>query len=285
MVNRMVRSTRVPIAEPSSPMIRSPPTPRQCPVVGFGGALADHHLVGDELPSPCMSASPLPLQRPAGAQARGQLPLERATTLQMKPGRWPRGDPHRLIFRELGPEPVADLLRTPRRAPATVRATSVTSCLPRHVRARDRPSLTVHHRPTEPILNVAPQGVVAGELGRPWAAAHAVRSATAPPTPGSPAGHRGWRRCGAAPERPSTRSAHAPGDLADADLLNPQQCDLLTLCEREILPDRGRRRIGGMPPPSRNHRDPTGIDTAHATAAPALEKPSLDPGPVRPPAS
>src|SRR3712207_6133352 len=43
------------------------------------------------------------------------------------------------------------------------------------------------------------------------------------------------------------------------------------------LPDHGPRPIEGMPPRSRNHRDPTGPDTPHATAASSLLRPSAIP--------
>nr|WP_311557496.1 hypothetical protein [Pseudonocardia sp. DSM 45834] len=39
-------------------------------------------------------------------------------------------------------------------------------------------------------------------------------------------------------------------------------------------PDSGARSINGMPPRSRNHREPTGPDTPHATAASSLVSPS-----------
>src|SRR4029077_12767255 len=39
------------------------------------------------------------------------------------------------------------------------------------------------------------------------------------------------------------------------------------------LPDTGASSIGGIPPACRNHRDPTGPDTPHATAASSLVSP------------
>src|SRR6478735_11462 len=39
------------------------------------------------------------------------------------------------------------------------------------------------------------------------------------------------------------------------------------------LPDTGASSIGGIPPACRNHRDPTGLDTPHATAASSLVSP------------
>ena len=40
------------------------------------------------------------------------------------------------------------------------------------------------------------------------------------------------------------------------------------------LPDTGASSIGGIPPACRNHRDPTGADTPHATAASSLVSPA-----------
>jgi len=40
------------------------------------------------------------------------------------------------------------------------------------------------------------------------------------------------------------------------------------------LPDKGLSWIEGMPPRSRNHREPTGPDTPHAIATPSLVSPS-----------
>jgi hypothetical protein len=52
------------------------------------------------------------------------------------------------------------------------------------------------------------------------------------------------------------------------------QPDLLVLGERQVLPDNGVSWIEGIPPRSRNHREPTGPDTPHASTASSLVKPS-----------
>jgi hypothetical protein len=73
-VNRVVRSTRVPIAGLSSPTIRSLPSGRVHPIVGLGGALADHHLWADELLAPPVDARPgTRSARPVRRQAAGVL--------------------------------------------------------------------------------------------------------------------------------------------------------------------------------------------------------------------
>ena len=70
-MNRVVRSTRVPIAELWSPRIRSPsPVAWHCPVVGLGGALADHDLGADELAAPLPGPCPRDSQRSPGSQTR-----------------------------------------------------------------------------------------------------------------------------------------------------------------------------------------------------------------------
>ncbi len=66
--------------------------------------------------------------------------------------------------------------------------------------------------------------------------------------------------CGATPLAP---------DLANPQLLGSQQRDLRPVGERQVLPDGGARLGGAIPPPPRNHRDPTGVDS---------RTPSLRPG-------
>ncbi len=82
IVKRLVRSTSVPIAERSIPMIRSP---SQCPGTARSAASAGRWLIITSLlmkPLPRWpNAGPGDAQRPAGAQARGQLAGQRATTL------------------------------------------------------------------------------------------------------------------------------------------------------------------------------------------------------------
>ena len=92
IVNRVVRSTSVPIAELSSPMIRSPSQwPGHGPVLGLGGPLADHDLRGDELlaaPCGCGPGAPAAPARCAGRRpARG---AARRGPGRTAPGRSPR---------------------------------------------------------------------------------------------------------------------------------------------------------------------------------------------------
>ena len=75
------------------------PVARYGPVGRFGRPLADLDFVGDEAPAGAAGPGAGLAQRPAGAQASGQLALERAASLDVE-----RlvdrlvGDPHRLII-------------------------------------------------------------------------------------------------------------------------------------------------------------------------------------------
>jgi hypothetical protein len=111
-VNRVVGSTRVPIAELFSPRIRSRfPVTGHGPVPGLGRALADHDLKGDELLATAAGAGSRDAQRPPGPQAGGQLPAQGTPALDVE-GLVDRlvRDPHGFIIGEVDPEPVRDLL-------------------------------------------------------------------------------------------------------------------------------------------------------------------------------
>src|SRR5215217_3218026 len=84
----------------------------------FGWPFADHHFPGDELLARRRVRARGTPQRPAGAQACSQLAAQRPTSLNVK-GLVDRlvRNPHRLIIGEVDPEPVGNLLRTPRRSP------------------------------------------------------------------------------------------------------------------------------------------------------------------------
>src|SRR3954454_22659325 len=87
--------------------------PGQRAVRSLGGPLGDEDLVLD--PFPAAVGPPAGFaQRPAGAQARGQLAAQRAAALNVE-GLVDRlvRDPHRLIVGELLDQPSGDLLRAP----------------------------------------------------------------------------------------------------------------------------------------------------------------------------
>src|SRR5216683_1529786 len=129
IVNRVERSTRVPIAELSSPTIRSP------------------------------------AQRPAGAQVRRQLTPQRTAALDIQ-GLVDRlvRDPHGLIIREIGPQPVRDLLRAPRPGPAPIRPATVTASDPGHIRAGHSHATRPGDRASEPVLHILPQDLVRSQF-------------------------------------------------------------------------------------------------------------------------
>jgi len=60
------------------------PVPRHGAVGGLGGTLADHDLWGGELLASPTGAGPWHSQRPAGAQARGQLAAQRPAALDIQ---------------------------------------------------------------------------------------------------------------------------------------------------------------------------------------------------------
>ena len=95
-------------------------------IIGFGGSLADHDLGGDELLPSSTRASPRHSQGSAGPQAGDELAFECTPALDVE-----RlvdrlvGDPHGLIIGEIDPQPVRDLLGTPRLRPSTILARAV----------------------------------------------------------------------------------------------------------------------------------------------------------------
>ena len=100
------------------------------------------------------------------SQARDELAFERTTTLneQRLIDRL-MADAHRPIIREIDPEPMKDLFRTPRHRPPPVLPVRLIQPLPnRSHRAGERPAVRPSDAPSEPILNVLTQPLVACEL-------------------------------------------------------------------------------------------------------------------------
>ena len=119
IVNRVVRSTRVPIADPLRPMMRSP---SQCPgtarSAASAGPLADHHLGSDELLAASFRPGSRHSQGPTGPQAGGQLSAQRSAALDeesLVDGLV--GYPHGLIIGEIDHEPVGRSARGSRTLP------------------------------------------------------------------------------------------------------------------------------------------------------------------------
>ena len=167
-MNRVVRSTNVPIAELPSPMIRSP---SQCPGTARSSDSAGRALImmsgpTNSLPRPRRRALGTRSVRPVRRRSR-QLAAQCPPPLDVQRlvdglGR----DPHRVIVGILYPEPMGDLLRAPRCRPMSVLTVAMTSTTPgAHVWARHGHPVLSHHRACEAVLHVASQPIVRGQLG------------------------------------------------------------------------------------------------------------------------
>ena len=141
------------------------PVPGHGAIRGLGGPLADHDLRADELLAAPAGAGARNAQRPAGAQARGQLAAQRAAALDIQSlvDRLVR-DAHSPIIGEVGAEPVRDLLRAPRPGPSPVGTPPVTPPDPADIRPRHGRAVWPGDRATEPVLHVLAQRVVRREL-------------------------------------------------------------------------------------------------------------------------
>src|SRR6266542_272595 len=230
------------------------------PVVGLGRPLADHHLGADELLAARLRARPRHPQRAPGPQTGDELTLERASALHVQ-GLVDRRvrDPHRLIIGEVDPEPICDLLWTPRLRPAPVLTATVPTTGETHSRPRRRLAVWSRDRAGEPLLHVLAQRVVGGEL-------RDLRAARAPlcvPLRGRRAVLQAVRargRVAAQLPRDRRRSPLQPtGDHSYPDTLRVKDCDLFPLSKREIAPrERGQTRLAA----SRHRRGTTGCQPA-----------------------
>ena len=113
----------------------------------------------------------------------------------------------------------------------------------------------------------------------PSAAAPRARRATARSSPGTPEFHCAWPRCAAARARPSSRpdrsagrspARRGPGRASHA--ISSRSTN--DRCRPEGSGADGARCDGGMPPASRNQRDPTACDTPPSRAASSLDRPA-----------
>src|SRR3954468_5752113 len=119
MVNRVVRSTSVPIAELPTPTLRSP---SQWPGTARSSASAGRWLIRilgamQALPRPRLRARGTRNARPVRRQA---VSSRRSAPAALHVQRLVDGlvtDPHGLIVREVDPQPPGDLLRAPRPGP------------------------------------------------------------------------------------------------------------------------------------------------------------------------
>ena len=143
------------------------PVPGNRTVLDLGGALADHHLGRHMRPGLLPGSGPRHPQRPPGAQACDQLPLERAAALDVE-GLVDRlvADPHGLIIGELDPQAVGDLLGAPALHPPPIPTVRLVAALPRSTPpGRPRP-VGCRDLTRQPLLHVLTQPLVADELRR-----------------------------------------------------------------------------------------------------------------------
>src|SRR3990172_4979891 len=75
-------------------------------------------------------------------------------------------DPHRVIIGEVDPQPVRDLLGTPRLRPTAVLTATMPTTDPSHIRPRHQPAVWLGNRASEALLHVVAQRVARGEEAR-----------------------------------------------------------------------------------------------------------------------
>src|SRR5215210_4386403 len=134
-------------------------------VVGFSGALADEHLVGNEAFGARTGARSWNAQCATGAQASGELTSQSTPALdeQSLVDRLVR-DPHGRIIGEIEVQPMGDLLRAPGHRPAAVLASPVTTTNPPNARTCQMRPVKFRHGARETILHVLTERIVDGEL-------------------------------------------------------------------------------------------------------------------------
>src|SRR3954454_539327 len=168
IVNRVVRSTRVPIAELPSPTMRSP---SQWPGTARSAASAGRWLIRisgarQDLPRPRLRARGTRNARPVRRQA-GQLAAQCPTALHVQ--RLVDGfgtDAHGLIIGEVKPQAAGDLFRAPSRGPAPVLPSPMPAALPRYDGPVHRRAVRGHDPAGGTVLHVVPQRLVDRQLGR-----------------------------------------------------------------------------------------------------------------------
>ena len=167
IVNRVVRSTKVPIAELSSPRMRSPShwpgTARSA--TSAGCSLIMIYSTMKDLPRPGCA----PVARATLAQCVGRQSTRGAKPVALHVKRLVVGfvaDAHRLIVRKVVLQAVGNLLRAPRRCPTPIFARSMSATFPEHHRSGKRCSTWRNDHASQSILNISPQRRVQFQLCR-----------------------------------------------------------------------------------------------------------------------
>ena len=133
----------------------------------FRRTLADHDLGRDEALAPPACARPRDPQRPAAAQAGGQLAAETAAALDEQ--RLVDGlvaDPHGPVVREIEWQAAGDLLRAPCTRPASRLPPAMPAPLPRHRWASDAGAARSDDLAGQPLLHISAQGRIERKLRR-----------------------------------------------------------------------------------------------------------------------
>ena len=134
-------------------------------MIDVGQTLADHDFRADELLAATPRERPWNPKRPPSPQTSDQFPPQCTAALHVQ-----RlvdglvGDPHRIILGEIDPEPVSDLLRTPRARPASLLPPTVVPAGPAHIWARHARPVSGGDDACKSVLHILAQFVVHGEL-------------------------------------------------------------------------------------------------------------------------
>ena len=166
-MNLVVRSTNVPIAERSNPMMRSP---SQCPGTARSSASAGRSLIitsGVTWPQAfcCDLERGTRKARPVRKQATSSR-FERPSALDVE-----RlvdrlvADPHGLIIGEIDPQPLGDLFGTPGLHPAAIRSMGLALSVPLRTWWAHQSTIKRPLDGGQSFLDVVPQRFIRGQLG------------------------------------------------------------------------------------------------------------------------
>ena len=181
------------------------------------------------------------------------------------------GGPHALIIRQVGPQPVRDLLRAPRPGPAR----SARRPCRRPIQRTSGPGTA-----TPPGLVIAPESRSCTYSRKAWFSASFAILGGVPADQRAMSGHGPYssrpprlQRSGAAPARSSTATGRYAWHLPDTAPPDPQDRDLLPLRERQIPPRQRRQADRPDPaavtePPRTNCRRHTSLKDASSLDIP-----------------
>ena len=206
MVNLVVRSTTVPMAERPVPIIRSP---SQCPGTARSSASGGRSLIMtssvDVTLRTLLCAGSRNAQRSPRSKTRDEFTFQRAAALDVE-----RlvdrlvGDPHRLVVGKVDRQPVRDLLRAPRARPHPILSAGPVAALPGRSRRSDHRPIRCVDNTSEAILHVVTEPIIDHQFRRPGPAGQPAPPSIARPRPDTRGSLPESQRCGGAHVRPST---------------------------------------------------------------------------------